>query len=836
MSGRRLVTALLAMMLGAAVLSVLPDRPAASADPALSDSAMTKSGTGDFKNLKVTVSQTKNLINQVITISWTGGVPTAPAGGAFSLNYLQIMQCWGDSPDGPDRTQCQYGGSYTQSAPAAGTWVRSRQVQYGTALVDPEEKLTLPPGTFGSARVPFWAAGKDPPPVTSSDDNDFFDSQVTNEIPLARTHGDGTGLEYFEVETVRQAAGLGCGDPVPVGGVTKARSCWLVVVPRGSTEVDGSPRQATGAGLQSSPLSQTNWDKRIFFPLDFLPVGQACPIGSPERRVIGNEVASDAVSSWQAVLCQNGGALYSYTQLSDDVSRSQVLDGSSPGLALITNPIPPDQAPPGRPLVYAPVGLSGLAIAFNIEHQPPVDAPPDMLQLDGQRFTSMKLNARLVAKLLTQSYRHSVTGSPDYLKNNPNGLTVDPEFLKLNPDYTGFASAVTPPDALVQLGGADVTLQLWSWIKADPAASAFIAGQKDDWGMVVNPNNQNLTLPVSMFPRNDQSCVDANVGLGVMGRLCTLDEHPFTTDMHDAGRSASRGDSQARTVVLGNDLKTPTTKKVDRQAPGQRALLAVVDTATAARYGLSVAALQNSAGQFVTPSPASLQAGEAAMKPSAVGEVLAPNPGTTDPAAYPLTTLSYAAATPSTLTVAAGKDYATFLRYVAGPGQQPGIEPGQLPPGMAPLPEALKKQTSTAAATIEAQAGKGPSGQPGSQAAAAASGANSGLQSIGNSSGSAGTNVTTSPGGNSGVPSPAGPAGAGNPSAQTPNVVQQPVAGVRRTPALPAPAWIGGSLLAILLCGGLAATSSPALQSSALHRLGAEVRRRVRREVKQTEP
>jgi len=225
--------------------------------------------------------------------------------------------------------------------------------------------------------MPFWPVGKDQPTgAGTSDTNDFFDSQVTNENPRARTHSDGTGVEYFEAQTVRQAAGLGCGDPVTVGGVTKGRSCWLVIVPRGTTEVDGST-VASDAGhlLDSSPLSQSNWDNRIFFPLDFLPVGQACPIGGSERRVIGHELVADALSSWQPALCAGGGALYSYTQLTDDVSCNQVLDGSSPGLGLVTNPIPPDQAPPDQPLVYAPVGLSGLTIAFNIEHQPPADAP-----------------------------------------------------------------------------------------------------------------------------------------------------------------------------------------------------------------------------------------------------------------------------------------------------------------------------------------------------------------------------------------------------------------------------------------------------------------------------
>ncbi|MGH3765476.1 MAG: Ig-like domain-containing protein [Pseudonocardiaceae bacterium] len=93
------------------------------------------------------------------------------------------------------------------------------------------------------------------------------------------------------------------------------------------------------------------------------------------------------------------------------------------------------------------------------------------------------------------------------------------------------------------------------------------------------------------------------------------------------------------------------------------------------------------------------------MKPSAVPGVLASDPTATDPAAYPLTALSYAVAAPSTLDAAAGKDYAAFLRYAAGPGQQPGGAPGQLPGGMAPLPATLKAQTLAAAATIQAQSG-----------------------------------------------------------------------------------------------------------------------------------
>ncbi|HEX5143501.1 MAG TPA: hypothetical protein VFW21_06495 [Mycobacterium sp.] len=482
MSERRVVAALLAMMLGAVMISVLPSSPPASAaaDPATGDSSVTVSGTGEFANLKVTISQTKNLINQTVTVSWTGGLSTQPSSGDFGVNYLQIMQCWGDDPNGPDRTQCQFGGSSTQNSPSAGSFVRSRQVNYGATLVDQKETIKQAVGSFQNVFVPFWAVGHPTPKPAEaalSDSNEFFDSQVTNEVPLGNTHGDGSGEESFEVETVREAAGLGCGEPVVNGATTTPRKCWLVIVPRGTTEVDGSTRSGNNVNrLDSSPLSETNWDNRLKVALEFQLVGKPCPIGAAERRVVGHELVADAVSSWQPALCAGGGALFGFTQLPDEVARSQVLDGTSPGLGLVTNPIPPDQAPSDRPLVYAPVGLSGLAIAFNVERQPPADASSDKLQLDGQRFLSMKLTPRLVAKLLTQSYRGAVAGTHDYLKNNPVGLTVDPEFLDLNPDYKGFATFNQPPDALVQLNGSDVTSLLWSWVKADPEARAFISG------------------------------------------------------------------------------------------------------------------------------------------------------------------------------------------------------------------------------------------------------------------------------------------------------------------------------------------------------------------------
>jgi hypothetical protein len=835
MSRPRFVVALVMML--AAVVGGLPSSLSAvadSGDPPPSDSEVTVPGRGDFADLKVTVSQTKNLINQTVIVSWTGAKATVDSVEFYS-NFLQIMQCWGDDPTGPDRSQCQFGASgISRNNP----WVVGREVNYRPSLVDPKE--TIPsPASGGQSYVPFWAVGepKSTDPGTGNI-NGFFNSQVTNEIPLARTRGDGTGKEFFEVQTVRQAAGLGCGEPLNVGGSTRGRSCWLVIVPRGDKEVDGSIRSGRNqdTSLQSSPLSQSNWENRIVIPLQFQPVGQACPIGSPERPVVGYELMSDAFISWQSALCAGGGTLFSYTQLPDDIARNS-LDGK---LALVTNPVPPDQVPADHSLVYAPVGLSGLAIAFNVEHQPPGDASPADLQLNGVRFTSMKLTPRLVAKLLTQSYRTAVEIPVEDMKNNPRGLLYDAEFLQLNPEYKGFTDAGEPvPDALVQINGADVTSLLWSWVKADPDASAFLTGTPDQFGMRVNPFNQNLPLPTATFPRNDPSCSettdDTVPGQPVTLRTCSLDSHPFANDMHDAGRSASRGDTLGRTIAAQNGI--PVSKKLDRQGLGRRAVLAVVDAATAVRYGLPTAQLPNAAGKFVTPTSESLLAGQAVMKPSAVAGVLASDPIASDPVAYPLTALSYAVIDPSTLDPAARKDYVKFLRYAGGSGQQQGVNPGQLPMGMVPLPDALKAQTLAAASTIEKQTSSTPIGSstsPTTGGTTAVPTQNSTGRSDAANTSSTATNssgeVATNPAG-------AIPHGADLP-AKTPNPAQQ-VASARRTPSLVAPA-VGALFVAILICAVLAGVSPPVMNlvrtsAPARYLLSAAARRRARKEVTQTQ-
>ncbi len=99
--------------------------PAASADDAADLGATTvtaaaydpDAANAPFPGLEVSVSQTRGLGAQGITVSWKNAArSTPPSQQTGGENFLQIMQCWGDDrsdPTRPDRTTCQYGASGT---------------------------------------------------------------------------------------------------------------------------------------------------------------------------------------------------------------------------------------------------------------------------------------------------------------------------------------------------------------------------------------------------------------------------------------------------------------------------------------------------------------------------------------------------------------------------------------------------------------------------------------------------------------------------------------------------------------------------------------------------
>jgi hypothetical protein len=722
---------------------------------AATDSQVTVQGRGTFADLAITVNQTDKLTNQAVSITWTGGQPTRQGPGRFASSYLQIMQCWGDDdgtvPEnpGPPPEQCEqgavagvYGGlpgglypagfalgrvisrpswaNFDASVgvldvPTTNVWLPFRAVN-GT-VIEKQADFGFNPALGGGN---FWL-------------NTFYNIITTNEIAGGVTGLDGKGAELFQVLTGVQSTGLGCGQKVqPVaGGGKKTPQCWIVVVPRGTPtdENVGTPFEdaADQNGVVTSPVSPQAWQHRIAIPINFNPVDSPCALGVDERRLSGSELALPAVASWQPVLC-TGGALppFSYAPVSDAGARQQLVSKSAgaPGMVVVSKPLSSTTIDPLNPVVYAPLSASGVVIGFNIERNPTPDAPVDAQQIAGVRVADLNLTPRLLAKLLTQSYRGAVSiqglAPPDYpwLTNNPANMGLDPEFVRYNPEFAQLQIGDSRTFSGLEMpeGNSDAAQQVWEYVLADPEARAWLDGAPDEFGMKVNPryattapaNSTGIAfadpLP-SSFPKADPYCYQAPPlpSTLVPPPLCATSWMPYSRGFSDSAQITRVAADGAR--ISENVFAQAQSDVWTRELPqflGRRAMLSLTDTPSAALLGVQLAHLSRAGDDtpnrgFIAPDIAGLTAGVASMAPRSEPTVLEPTPNASAPDAYPLTTLTYAAITPLALDTQARSDYAAFLDYASGPGQVTGLDLGQLPRGYAPLPSSLRAQSASAA-------------------------------------------------------------------------------------------------------------------------------------------
>ncbi|WIB25770.1 hypothetical protein [Curtobacterium sp. MCSS17_015] len=665
-----------------------------------------------FSEMTFTVSQTKDLTDQGITVSWTGAEATSPS--EYATDYVQIMQCWGDDPAGPSPQQCVWGAPSAAVSARTGVGAAKRDLVRGD---DPVQDTTLvgeradadlmlePPveNPFLKAyRMPFRAVDGTLA-KTSTELSKQFDANTSNEVTAGRTASDGTGQVTFETQSALEAPQLGCGQEVVVAGTSTPRSCWLVVVPRGSHNLDGSAADSTAAGrVTGSPLSASAWRNRVVFPLGFQSVAQSCPIGNAEERLVGSETATEAVTAWQPALC-GLGTTYGFSQIGDGEAANQIVSdvAGSSRLALVTSPLA-ETAAAGKTIRYAPVAQSAVVIAFTIDYRLYPDAPAKVR--DGLQALDLTLDARLVAKLLTQSYQADVPGRGSgntVLQANAASLVTDPEFLALNPTFVGSKSDTAPAGLMVALGNADANARVWSWLRSDPVAAAFLDGRPDEWGMRINPAYRSLALAtdpsVDSFPKADLTIAKGGdpdeTGYG------TLDMRPYMNDMHEGAYRALKADPNEKDSW--NPFGQPKGyTSLGAQVPGSRFVLTITDAASAARYGLPTAKLVNGAGEAVAPTAETVAAGVGTMRASTVPGVVVADPADRTPGAYPLSMLSYAAVNVCAATPEERRAYSGFIAYAAGKGQVQGERQGELPAGYVPLPAAMTTQSKTVAADL----------------------------------------------------------------------------------------------------------------------------------------
>jgi hypothetical protein len=737
-----------------------------------------------FQNLSVTVSQTQDLANQGITVSWTGGTPTTTPN--IQGNFLQMMECWGNASTGPTPEQCEYGApnlnNHLANNPGIGTrggdlcavdtpsTVSPPSSMDGTgpsAGCDPQEPSdpthTAPcPGPSCNADdfyVPFE-------PVNTTTDLDYDPTDTTNysefntnEIQEAVTNPEGDGQQQFETLTATQAPGLGCGQEASDGS---AQGCWLVIVPRGTYEPNGYQINTNAYGstdyINTSPLSATNWDMRIQIHLDYSPVGSFCPPGTLERPTFGTQLMARAMQSWELALNQasNCSRIFGYSAVPEATSTLNLEAGGDAGLAFTTVPIGSEAARDGDPpptnlptMLYAPVAVAATDFGFNINQGS-----------SGYVSTPVKLTSVLLAKALTQSYREDLpdyyTGGipagvtptagsdpgiddgPSWSLSNPFNISEDPTFQALNPGVP--ATPVGPIAPLLTEDHSGTNQQVWQWIQGSSAATTWLGGTPDasDGNMAVDPDYQSLNLgtdtDMDSFPRAYSTCLNLGTYTPTGGsakpvQKCSLDLLPYTNSYQTAAAAVLSGNDpdnngQWDDIATAPDGSGGWWLSEGIEPLGQIWMWGLSDTPDLAAYGLIPAQLCDDAGtSCVGPSVTSVGIAVSSATADSSG-LLQVNPASPGSGGYPLTQIIYAAV-PTNQSAAALTDYANLISYAVGTGQTTGTTPGDLPPGYLPLPSSLVTQAQSVVTQLQALASPSPSA---SSSASSSAGAGSSSQ------------------------------------------------------------------------------------------------------------
>lgn len=787
-SRRALSLALLMGVLGAAVSVVQSPASYAAGDSGSYRSTKTLTRTFvdggservvDSRKVTVQVDHTTQLQGRErMHISWSGAHPSAArASDPFGENGLQqeypvvILQCRGvDDPKLPAAKQISPSTCWTSTrtqrsqslSPSAAVWTHDlyasdadRQPKSGMDPFPAEACNDV--SMFDSHITPFVAAsGK----VFTSCNADTMapEAAVGSSFPPAEqaayTGTDGKGQTDFEVRSTVENESLGCSRTV---------ACSVVVIPimgiscadddamcrqTGSFAPGSSNFTNDGVDAAVSPLywwSASNWRNRFSVPVSFaLPPGVCDVLDSRAPTAFyGSELLSQAALQWAPAYCLRKDRFkWQQNNMPDDAAFQLMEDGTA-AAAEVSGKRELDGS---DPVAYAPTAVTGFAISYVI------DRPGNKGE-----FSNLRLDARLLAKLLTQSYPASGRGQGHPgLAKNPISMNLDPEFKKLNPGLSTI-DAEAAATVMSLSTSSDVIKTLTSYLAQDPDAVAFMAGKADPWGMRINPSYKGLKLPLSQWPSKDTYVPPSNLECYKANPAPYLPQVAAPVNNLRSIATAVLDSWPLTATKCDRSVPTDPWKlgRIDRQASGSRFLLGVTTLGDAHRFGLHTASLQAAPGHFVAPDDKGLAAaialGKSGTKKSArkgaqkaaqgdlplvIDQLLVRRSAS----AYPGTMVVYTAARTHGLSKADAAKVASFIRISSTQGQQAGRGNGQLPAGYLPITSsgvtsALYKQAqrvATAVATqkapraAKAHGGKGGGGGVNSPTAASGSSVQSG--------------------------------------------------------------------------------------------------------------
>jgi ABC-type phosphate transport system substrate-binding protein len=668
----------------------------------------------------VTVSQTHDLVDQSVSVSWQNFTPgktneggTPPVGVDPAVYNIGLYECRGTNPRAPSVGQTD----------------------------------TVSPDCYAGAS----AYGYTALPNTQ----------------ILFTASDGTGQGTFHIEAGTEDNNfLNCDVNTP---------CSLVVVPNwGGEEPLGSAFKEDCAnhaqdffrlGHQFSAANNyigqpCSWNDRFVVPLSFAQTPANCPPKTPEFYAQGSPMMTRAMTQWQSKWCNSSAPVsLNYTSIDEPDARTDFLQGgqnlgASIDMAVVT--LPDAGQASSRKFTYAPLANSGVAMAYYLD-----DAQTK------QPINQVVLDPRLVAKLTTESYslQYDCTQEPLPLNSgtgpqwpqlpgpsdtcdpavthNPHTLFDDQEFLSLNKDCQPAGEAknyvcgasdfpgdgsdgnqmLLGPFLPTVLGGnSDMTFQLTDWVHANADAAAFLAGQVDPWDMHVNSNYLNISYPTWYFQTLDPGTTYPDQGAIKCTGLSCSGTGLWDATMNAAWNPVTPLDSIANNLLaLQPSAKQPFVNctlpgnagctnaaqlgliAASAESPGNRDLFSELDLGDVAAYQFPATAMVNAAGTAVQPTQASVEAAVKDMKTNPDGITQYANESSTDKAAYPLAMVDYAMVPTCGLPSSEASAIADFLTKVATTGQTQGYAPGDLAPGYYPLNSKQRAQTLAAAKAVKSQ-------------------------------------------------------------------------------------------------------------------------------------
>lgn len=853
----------------------------------------------DTRKVTVTADVTTNLKDrQGVHITWSGAHPTggvvydATSQYAVDQEYpVVVLQCRGvDSPTASPQNMLMPQTCYTQTPnqryePAIrGAFPPYRLDRYATAAdraLSVGAPKPLPADcALDPSMADHWV------PMNAADGTTYYggfngcaglspdQSTVANALsPASTTFGatlaDGTGSADFIVQSAQSNATLGCSSTVacalvviPIMGIScdsDAASLPAADQPPAAEKADDAATcQAAGQFSPTAPGDQShdfpsdmavsgslwwsasNWRNRITIPITMAQSSAVCDVvsNSTPEDFYGSPYMTQLVQQWAPRFCLDP-KLFRIQQVStSEVASKSLLDGGLTngrylGIKSVFQSMPPDSAFT-NPVVQAPTAISGWGIAFVID------------DVKSHQLTSLNLDARLLAKLLTMSYPASINVAQAWARedkyqvqsHNPLDIIQDPEFRALNPNLnipTNVINQIWASSTLFAMSSdSDVMTALTSYINADADARAWLDGRPDPWGMVVNPYYAKIALPVSLWPQLDPTYIDVNnncIGDGHLPIMPLIAGPVSDPELVAFNMQYAISNSQVNcTLPTGvDDANSRRLAGEGRQATGFRFLLGVVGLADAARYQLNLASLETykSADALDTFTDAT---GRTFAAPStgglrAAAKLLQPDPGLntwTLPYEQLRSNDKYANAYPGTmlmstdvptigLTAADAGNYANFLTYAAGPGQQLGTGNGQLPDGYLPINannglSQLADFTIKAAAEVRSQRGRVPLVNGGYSSLPATGSASSGAGSAGGTGAGSADNPPASNASTDTVKAPST-----TPSSSTPSAPAPAVALAGQTQSL-SPGWAAFAVPALAVLG-LAAAAGAAWSS-----------------------